>query len=268
MGSYATDDDRQAFLTADSDTSEAEAETPEAPPEEEDTPDEGEPGTGEPEEGDEEPAAEQPESHTFTVKIDGQDREVSEEELVAGYLRQSDYTRKSQQVANDRRRLADAELVMQKLDENPQATLAVLARHYGVAWYDSDGEPVEAPPGPTPEQVQLNELTQWQAAEMQRQSHAAVDAEIDRLHREYGEFDDDTLFGFAVEQGIRDLETALRAMTYGRPAPTKQVEKRKVAAMAGGSGSNGVAKAKVPVEEINSFRDAYNAAKRERGDRD
>jgi hypothetical protein len=138
----------------------------------------------------------------------------------------------------------------------------VLARHYGVELFNSEGEPVEDT-GPTPEQLQLQQLQQWQASEFQRRQQEAVDAEIDRLHREYGEFDDDALFGFAVEHQVRDLETALRAMNYNSRTTTKRTEKRKVAAMAGGQSANGVAKPKAPPEAIGSFRDAYDAAKRE-----
>lgn len=264
MGSYVTDEDRAEFRAAadEAESSEDEATTPEAPPEEEDTPDEGEEGTGEPDEEPEEPAAEQPTEDLHAVKIDGQEVQVPYAELVNGYLRQADYTRKSQMVAQDRKRLADAELVLQKLGENPQATLAVLAKHYGVDLLGEDGEPVEFQ-GPTPEQVQLQELKAWQSVEVQRQRTAAVDAEVARLHQEYGEFEDDALYGFAVEHGIANLETALRAMTYNPRAPDRKVEKRKAAAMAGGQGSNGVARPKAPVEDIGNFRDAYEAAKRE-----
>ena len=46
---------------------------------------------------------------TYTVKVDGKDVEVTQEELLAGYSRQADYTRKSQ-VLSEQRQKADAEL--------------------------------------------------------------------------------------------------------------------------------------------------------------
>ena len=46
---------------------------------------------------------------TYTVKVDGKDVEVTQEELLAGYSRQADYTRKSQ-VQSEQRQKADAEL--------------------------------------------------------------------------------------------------------------------------------------------------------------
>ena len=46
---------------------------------------------------------------TYTVKVDGKDVQVTQEELLAGYSRQADYTRKSQ-VLSEKRQKADAEL--------------------------------------------------------------------------------------------------------------------------------------------------------------
>jgi len=46
---------------------------------------------------------------TYTVKVDGKDVQVTQEELLAGYSRQADYTRKSQ-VLSEQRQKADSEL--------------------------------------------------------------------------------------------------------------------------------------------------------------
>ena len=45
------------------------------------------------------------ESTVYTVRVNGQDVEVSEEELVRGYSRQSDYTKKTQELAEYRKQL-------------------------------------------------------------------------------------------------------------------------------------------------------------------
>ena len=49
------------------------------------------------------------ELNTYTVKVDGKDVKVTQEELLAGYSRQADYTRKSQ-VLSEQRQKADSEL--------------------------------------------------------------------------------------------------------------------------------------------------------------
>ena len=49
------------------------------------------------------------EPRTYTVKIDSKDAEVTEDELLSGYSRQADYTRKSQVLAEQRKKM-DEEL--------------------------------------------------------------------------------------------------------------------------------------------------------------
>lgn len=44
----------------------------------------------------------QPAAPMFTVKIDGKDMQVSQDELISGYQRQADYTRKTQEIARER----------------------------------------------------------------------------------------------------------------------------------------------------------------------
>ena len=41
----------------------------------------------------------------YTVKVNGEDVEVTQEELLRGYMRQSDYTRKTQALADERQRI-------------------------------------------------------------------------------------------------------------------------------------------------------------------
>lgn len=273
MATYATDEDRQAFLTAMGDTSEAEPETPEAPADEQGTPDEGDEGIDGPVESDEQAPEEHTEAPpedeaTHVVVVNGQTIEVPTSELIRGYSRQADYTQKMQMLAVQRRQLTDANELLLAMDRNPQETLRVLAHHYNVNLgeqperdtYESNG--TQQPPGPTPEQRQLQELVAWQQAELNRQREAAVDNELARLHHTYGEFSDDDLFGYAVQHNVQDLETALRAMTFQKPL-TSRTDKRKVAGMNGGSARSAVAQPKSDSGTIESFQDAYEAAKRE-----
>ena len=55
------------------------------------------------EEGEEEEVEEEVEEETYTIKVDGEEIEVNLDELKAGYQRQSDYTRKSQALAEERK---------------------------------------------------------------------------------------------------------------------------------------------------------------------
>ena len=50
-------------------------------------------------------ATENPATETFKVKVDGEERDVTIEELAKGYMRQSDYTRKTQALAAERKQV-------------------------------------------------------------------------------------------------------------------------------------------------------------------
>ena len=47
------------------------------------------------------------ESEVYAVKVDGEELEVSLDELISGYSRHSDYTRKTQEIASERNRMAE-----------------------------------------------------------------------------------------------------------------------------------------------------------------
>ncbi|MDF3036580.1 MAG: hypothetical protein K0S28_1854 [Paucimonas sp.] len=89
------------------------SQNPNPSPEPEEIPEPG-PGTppdeGEDEDGDAPEQPEQPEAEpeTYTVKIDGKEVAVTRDELLAGYQRQADYSRKTAEVA-EARRAAEAE---------------------------------------------------------------------------------------------------------------------------------------------------------------
>jgi len=100
------------FLNADSEEAEPEAVAAEDVTEEGEVEEEEELEASEPEEGEEDEyeyetvEAEVPEEpKVSTVRVDGQDVQVTQAELEAGYSRHSDYTRKTQQIAEERRHM-------------------------------------------------------------------------------------------------------------------------------------------------------------------
>ena len=74
---------------------------------------------GQPEE---EPAKEEPEEKRYRVKVDGQEIEVSESELLQGYQRDADYRNKTKAVAEERRQIeATKSQVVQEREHLKQA---------------------------------------------------------------------------------------------------------------------------------------------------
>lgn len=103
------------FAPTDTDGQQAEAAEDSEQPEEQARPEGDDPEApqqdGETEESGETEAEadEQPQTKRFTVKVDGKEMQVDEGELIAGYQRQADYTRKTQEIAEARRQADEAQ---------------------------------------------------------------------------------------------------------------------------------------------------------------
>ena len=68
----------------------------------------------------------------YTIKVDGEETQIPQSELVNGYQRQADYTRKTQELSAERERLQQAEAIVSALESNPEETLKVLARSFDI----------------------------------------------------------------------------------------------------------------------------------------
>ena len=80
----------------------------------------------------------EPAGGSYTVKVDGSEEQVSLDELRDGYQRQADYTRKTQELASERERLAQGEAIVQALEADPQGAISALAGAFGVSGGNQD----------------------------------------------------------------------------------------------------------------------------------
>lgn len=119
------------------------------------------------------------EARTYKVKVNGQYEEVSEDELIAGYSRQSDYTRKSQEVAEQRKLF---EQQASEVDAERQQYAALLPQLQQQLMEATQNEPdwdtlYERDP------LEATKLErQWRVAKEQKQAQLqAVEAEQSRL---------------------------------------------------------------------------------------
>ena len=86
----------------------------------EDTEDDDEEEEDSEESPEEEESEDESETETvYTVRVDGKDVEVTEDELLKGYSRQADYTKKTQELAEYRKQMAGA---MQQAQQEIQQT--------------------------------------------------------------------------------------------------------------------------------------------------
>lgn len=221
-----------------------------------------------------EPAAPASDAPTYVVKIDGQEHQVTLEDLQSGYMRQADYTRKTQELAARRQQLTQAEAIAVALERNPQETLRALQEAYGIPTQTADPNVVEEPLDPFEQKVmELDRLMQQQQLAQQQEQ---IDRELTSLKTEHGDFDEMELFTFAVQNNISNLNNAFwawrgpQAVAARAAAEAKAAEeaarlaeqKRSLAGIEGGAHRSGIA---AGTGKPSSFRDAFLAAKQELG---
>lgn len=169
-----------------------------------------------------------------TFQIDG--RDVPYDEVVKGYLRQSDYTRKTQEIATQRQQLAEAQQLWEAFNADPVRTLQVLQQYVGQA-----DEAAEVETDPYAER--LAQIEARQQAIDEREIQLEIEAEIASLQERYGDFDREELLLYAIETNQEDLRAALLEMRDDQAQQAAVEEhnrkalaaKRGLAPIAGGS---------------------------------
>jgi hypothetical protein len=209
-------------------------------------------------------------NHKVTVKVGGAEERVPLAELRNGYMRQADYTRKTQELSQARKDAEWAAAMRSAFASDPQGTLTALAEHLGVSLgnpqvndvYDDD--------------PRIQTLEQKIAAFERQQAQAKLERELDSLASRFDDFDRDAVVRFAVANRLDNLELAYKSMTWEAKAEAaaradaerKRAEteagivdkKRQAAVVNGGRGANASAE---PVG--NSTRDVLMATARELG---
>lgn len=128
-------------------------------------------------EGEEQQAA--PADQKFTVKVDGKDTTVTREELIAGYSRQSDYTRKTQALANERKTFEQESAGVRQERAEYQALLPRLRKALeGWAGEEPNWAQLQAEDQANGTSKYANAWARWQ---QRQQSLAATQAEEARV---------------------------------------------------------------------------------------
>jgi|TARA_R100000049_G_C1950194_1_gene97437 hypothetical protein len=214
----------------------------------------------------------EPVGEQYTVKVDGSEEQVSLDELRDGYQRQSDYTRKTQELASERSRLQQAEAIVQSLEADPAGTLEALGDAFGVD--RAAAQPtVELDPwdeGPDPSEQRIANLEARLAQQDRVQRRQQVEKQVEHLKGSYGEFDATELYQHALKHKIGNLEAALTHMRYNEVATKankleqeqERTEAKRDAAVVEPSGSKQAGSSSAPVEQPSSIREAFMDAKR------
>lgn len=207
-------------------------------------------------------------SHLVKVTVDGAEVEMPLNDALQGVMRQQDYTRKTQEVADIRRRAGQAISLVDALEADPVGTLKQLANVYEI---DPENGFQAAEPDPVQQQLRQQERAIY---EMRQQAVSQqINAEVAALKQQYGEFDVRPVAEYAYNNGMR-LTDAYKAMNFDSvrsqtpPAQTTAQQNRERALAAqtveGGASTQRGAVTTAP-KKISSFRDAWFAAKNEHG---
>ena len=218
-----------------------------------------------------ETSTEVPEEPAYTVKIDGEEEQVSLEELHQGYQRQADYTRKTQEIAAERDRLHQAEAIVSALEHDPEGTLQTLAQSFNVAPVSSQQSEVSDYDDIDPTQKKLAELENKIARQEQAQRVQRVEREVNTLEEKYGEFDRQELLNHALKNGIPNLEAAYTHLRFNDVKSTADklsqeqeiTSKKRDAAVVTPGGSTQSGTSTEPTPEVSSLREAFALAKKQ-----
>lgn len=152
-------------------------------------------------EGDESASAE---GQSYRIKVQGQEREVTLDELINLAQMGDDYTRKTQELASEREALASLRALEQALQEDPRSTIEALQVALGLNEPAADEylDPVER---------ELAELKAWRAQQEEASRLAAIQREAADARTKHGlEVSDEDLVRFAYENRIGTLDAAAR----------------------------------------------------------
>jgi len=215
---------------------------------------------------------EEPAGEAYTVSVDGESQEVSLQELRDGYQRQADYTRKTQELASERKRLQQAEAIASALENDPEATLKALGDAFGVQTprvsQTSDDDSWDTDDATT---KRLQDLEAKVAQQDRLRRKQVVEKQVEDLKKQYGDFDSQELFQHAMRHKIGNLEAAIthmRSEEVANRATKLEQEKDRFEAKRdasvvepGGSRQSGAVSDKAPSSKVSSLREAFNLAK-------
>ena len=228
------------------------------------------------------------------VTVDGDELDVPFEELIQGYSRQADYTRKTQETARLRQEAEQALAVQQALQANPGLTMQVLANQAGMSVEDYLGltprERAEAQADPDeyadPLERALAEERQARMALEQRfesqEADRRLQSAVNGLKQEY-QIDDNearAVVGAALKMGLgpQAFPMIYQAMAYQKMTAAQQAaqqvqaqqaaaaQQRQASAAAAsqvvgaGSGAVGTTSERPGLSQNMSMREAIEAA--------
>jgi hypothetical protein len=160
-----------------------------------------------------------PDNRYVRTVIDGEEVDVPFSEFQKGYSRHADYTRKTQDLAQQRQQAEFGLKLQQALAANPQATLQLLAQQHGMSLAEARAaQEAETPEFTDPVEAMVYEERQARIALeqrlQQRDEDAMVESAVNTLRTTYRATDDDIN---AVIQTAYQLNLPIAAVSTALP---------------------------------------------------
>ena len=209
-----------------------------------------------------------------SVLVNGEEVSVPLKEALSGYQRQADYTRKTQELSEQRRQVQFGAALQEALQNDPSGTVALLSQHYGVGQTTSEEEDLFM----DPVEKQYRQLEQRIQSFEQQKAMDELEKTVQSLQTRYGsDFDANEVVAKALATGSTDLESIYKQVAFDRvyeqsrsirenAAKQNEVKnkvteaKRQAGVVSSGTTSK---TADVSAKPITSLRDAFEAAKRQ-----
>ena len=151
---------------------------------------------------------------SYTVTIDGEQMDVSQSELINGYQRQADYTRKTQELATERERLAQGEAIVQALESDPESAVSALADAFGIRMGNQASVSQEEMEELDPEETRLRRIESAIEEQDRIQRQQNLQKEMNTLRDKYqADIDENALYSHALKHNIGNLDAAYTHMT-------------------------------------------------------
>jgi hypothetical protein len=212
--------------------------------------------------------------NSYTVKVDGREERVSLDELQNGYQRQADYTRKTQELASERERLAQGEAIVQALEADPEGAITALAGSFGVGVGNhntsspeqGDYEDVD------PDEVRLRRIESSIEEQNRALRQQNLQKEVNTLRDKYDgiDFDEKALYAHALKNKINNLDAAFTHMNWDQMQTVAKdaeiVEEKRAAQIIDGVPGSSEGNVERAVRAVDSIRDAFSLANQELSD--
>lgn len=217
---------------------------------------------------------------TVSVTVNGETFDVPLAELRNGYMRQADYTRKTQNLSEVANLARWAHEMQEALQTNPVGTLKYLQEALGVSlsgepddpWADLDPEikPIVNELQATRQELQELRARSEQAEQVRFQEQARF--ELDQMMAKYPDFDPQVVLPIAIQEGLvmekayklwkaeqleRESAAQKAAREKAEAAAAKREKARKTSQKVAKGGSNVAASSDDSWKKFDSFEDIF-----------